>query len=84
MNFFNFTKNAIATLDLVLSLEFKIPSTNESAKEASMTLGFVIKVRLPWRSISETALSNLELFSPLTNINATQITYSGMILTVWF
>ena len=37
------TKKAVATLDFVLSLEFRILSTNESAKLASITLGFEIK-----------------------------------------
>ena len=70
----SFTKNAVATFDFVLSLEFKMLSTKESAKPASITLGVVIKFKFPCLSMSEIALSNFELFSPLTKINAIIIT----------
>ena len=42
-----YAKNAVATLDFVLSFEFKIVSTNESAISASITFGFVVKFKLP-------------------------------------
>ena len=40
-------KNAVATLDFVLSFEFKIFSTIESAKLESTTFGLVTKFKLP-------------------------------------
>ena len=63
-------KKAVATFELVLSLALSMPSTSESAKLESMTLGFVTKFKLACLSISLIALSNFELFSPLTKIKA--------------